>query len=202
MHSLIFFLIAIGTSYVVGSLCSAVVVSNLCSLPDPRTEGSQNPGATNVLRLSGKKYAFIVLLADMLKGFFPVILFKIFGASPFVQGFIALAAVLGHIFPLFFKFKGGKGVATGLGTVLALNWMLGLIICGIWILVAAISRYSSLASLVAVSAIPILANFFHNSINAFFPLLMMTFCILIKHKENFSRLQAGEESKINFNERL
>ncbi|MDP3561511.1 MAG: glycerol-3-phosphate 1-O-acyltransferase PlsY [Legionellaceae bacterium] len=196
MLNLLFFLFVISLSYLIGSICSAVIVCKLCSLPDPRTEGSQNPGATNVLRLAGKKYAVIVLLADMLKGFLPLLLGKMFGVGPAVLGFMCLAAVLGHIYPIFFEFKGGKGVATALGSILGLNFLLGFIACLIWFLVAKISRYSSLASIVAVSSTPILILFYPGGRGAFFPLLLMAGLILYQHRENIIRLKNKTESKI------
>ena len=157
MFSTIFFLIFLGLSYLAGSVCSAVIVSNFFKLPDPRAEGSKNPGATNVLRLSGKKYAAIVLLADMLKGFLPVVLARMFNFNGFEISMVCLAAVLGHLFPYFFDFKGGKGVATALGAFLGVNFTLGLIAIFMWILIAAISRYSSLAAIVTLLAAPLMS---------------------------------------------
>jgi len=196
MFSALLFVLGVGFSYLIGSVCSAVIVCQLCHLPDPRTEGSKNPGATNVLRLSGKKYATIVLLADMLKGLLPVIIANSLGAGSGLLGFMCLGAVLGHIYPVFFDFKGGKGVATALGALLGLNIVFGVLICLIWFLVAKISHYSSLAAIVALSLTPILVSFFSVSAGAFFPLLIMTCCVLYQHKDNFIRLQKGEEPKI------
>lgn len=196
MFAALLFFFSIGLAYLVGSICSAVIVCSLCNLPDPRLEGSKNPGATNVLRISGKKYAAVVLLADMLKGFLPVLIAKFFGAGPTFLGFMCLAAVLGHIYPLFFNFKGGKGVATALGALFGLYWMLGLIACAIWFLVAIVTRYSSLASIVTWSIIPILVSFFPSSSSAFFPILIMSFFVLYQHQTNFTRLQKKEEPKI------
>ncbi len=196
MFAILFFFLAIGLAYLVGSICSAVIVCNLSKLPDPRLEGSKNPGATNVLRISGKKYAAIVLLADMLKGFIPVLIAKFFGAGPAFLGFMCLAAVLGHIYPLFFDFKGGKGVATALGALFGLYWVLGFIACVIWLLVAVVTRYSSLASIVTWSIVPILTPFYPQCHGAFFPILITSFFVLYQHQDNFIRLQKKEESKI------
>ena len=196
MISLFTFIIAIGLSYLIGSLNSAVIVCQLCKLPDPRSEGSKNPGATNVLRLAGKKYAVIVLLADMLKGFIPVFIAHLISVSPTTIGYMCLAVVLGHIYPLFFDFKGGKGVATALGAALGLHTILGLSVCLVWLTIAFISRYSSLASIVAISLIPIMAPFFSYSFSVFLALLIMSFCVLYKHQDNFKRLQKGQEPKI------
>jgi glycerol-3-phosphate acyltransferase PlsY len=198
VFSAIFFIIFIGLSYLCGSVCSAVIICNLCKLPDPRTEGSKNPGATNVLRLAGKKYAIIVLLADMLKGFIPVILARIFGFGEFALGCFCLAAVLGHLYPYFFNFQGGKGVATTLGALFGINFLLGFITTTLWILIAVISRYSSLASIVAILLAPLLSLKYNASFSGFFPILIMSLCVVYRHQENFKRLQQGNESKIEF----
>ncbi|MDF1757340.1 MAG: glycerol-3-phosphate 1-O-acyltransferase PlsY [Legionellaceae bacterium] len=197
MFSAILFIILVGLSYVCGSFCSAVIVCNFCKLPDPRSEGSKNPGATNVLRISGKKYAAIVLLADILKGFIPVFIGKLFGFEQMGLGIIGLAAVMGHIYPYFFDFKGGKGVATALGVLFGAHFMLGVLSLIIWIMVAFISRYSSLASIVTLLLAPLLSLFYTPDFFAFIPLLVMCYFIVYNHKENFERLQKGSESKIN-----
>lgn len=201
MFSTIFFLIFLGLSYLAGSVCSAVIVSNFFKLPDPRAEGSKNPGATNVLRLSGKKYAAIVLLADMLKGFLPVVLARMFNFNGFEISMVCLAAVLGHLFPYFFDFKGGKGVATALGAFLGVNFTLGLIAIFMWILIAAISRYSSLAAIVTLLAAPLMSLKFYPEFWAFIPLLAMSLFVVYRHKDNFERLQKGTESKIDFSKK-
>lgn len=192
------FFILLAISYAVGSICSAIIVCNVCKLPDPRSKGSKNPGATNVLRLSGKKYAAIVLVADALKGFIPVFLAKVFGFSPTAIGYIGFAAVLGHIYPMFFDFKGGKGVATTLGVLFGINFLLGLVSTILWILIAVLSRYSSLASIITLLAAPLLSLFHLANLFAFLPLLIMCLYVVYKHRENFERLQNGTESKINF----
>jgi glycerol-3-phosphate acyltransferase PlsY len=201
MFSAIFFLIFLGLSYLSGSVCSAVIVCNLCKLPDPRAEGSKNPGATNVLRLAGKKYAITVLLADILKGFLPVIIARLFGFGEFALGCVCLAAVIGHLYPYFFDFKGGKGVATALGALLGINFSLGLITVVLWILIAIISRYSSLASIISLLAAPLISLKYHPSFIAFLPLLVMSLFVVYRHQENFTRLQKGTESKIDFSKK-
>lgn len=198
MFSAIFLLIFLVLSYFAGSVCSAVIVSNLFKLPDPRVEGSKNPGATNVLRLAGKEYAVMVLLADMLKGFLPVVLGRILGFGDFAQGLICLAAVIGHLYPYFFDFKGGKGVATALGALFGINFVLGLVVTILWIVIAAISRYSSLASIVALLIAPLLSLKYHPSFSAFLPLLAMSLVVIYRHQANFVRLKNGTESKIDF----
>lgn len=196
MLSAIFFVIFLGLSYAIGSICSAVLVCNFFGLPDPRMEGSQNPGATNVLRLSGKKYAIIVLIADMLKGFLPVIIGKMFGYEPSALGFVGLAAVLGHLYPVFFDFKGGKGVATALGALFGVNFVLGFLSCILWVFVAVVSRYSSLAAIITFLAAPLISLKYNLSFSAFAPLMIMSFWVVYRHRANFERLKQGAESKI------
>lgn len=197
MLSFILTLIFILSAYLVGSICSAVIVSQMFHLPDPRLEGSKNPGATNVLRLSGTKYAVIVLLVDMLKGTVPVLFAHLFGVSPFLLGFVALAAVLGHIYPLFFNFQGGKGVATALGALLGFNPLLGVLVVITWLVTAFISHFSSLASIIALGLAPIYILFFPGDRSAFLPVFIITVMVLYQHRENFTRLLNKTEPKIN-----
>ncbi len=182
--------------YLVGSVCSAVIVCRLFSLPDPRTEGSNNPGATNVLRIAGPKCAIIVLIADMLKGFLPVFLAKLLGANANTLGLICLAAVLGHMFPLFFKFKGGKGVATALGALLGFHWLLGGMVIATWLAVALVSRYSSLAAVIAIGFAPFYSLFVVRNMSAFIPLAIIAMFVVYKHHGNLTRLADGREPKI------
>ena len=140
--------------YLFGSISAAIIVCKFMGLPDPRTEGSRNPGATNVARLGGKKAAALTLLGDMLKGLLPVVAAHALHASPTVLAGTALAAFLGHLYPVFFRFQGGKGVATALGVTFGLYWPVGLLVSGIWLVMAVLFRYSSLAALTAVLAIP------------------------------------------------
>lgn len=198
MFSTIFFLIYLGLSYLAGSVCSAAMVSDLCKLPDPCAEGSKNPGATNVLRLAGKKYAAIVLLVDMLKGFIPVLFAKIFGFGGMGVSMVCLATVIGHMYPCFFDFKGGKGVATALGSLYGISLGLGFITATLWIIIAFVSRYSSLASIVTLLAAPLIALKYISGFWTFLPLLTMALLVVYRHKENFERLQNGTESKIDF----
>lgn len=191
------FVLLMVIGYLSGSLCSAVIVSRLFGLPDPRTAGSANPGATNVLRLSGKKYALMVLVADMLKGLLPVLLAKTLHASPTTIGFTCFAAVLGHMYPVFFGFKGGKGVATALGAFLGLDFILGVVVIATWLLVINFSRYSSLASIIAIVLAPIYSFIFGNHLTTIPPLIFITMFILYKHGDNITRLMDGQEPKIN-----
>lgn len=181
-----------------GSICSAVIVCRLFGLPDPRVEGSKNPGATNVLRLAGKQYAIIVMIIDLLKGTIPVLIAKYFNASPIIVGFTALAAVVGHMYPVFFGFKGGKGVATAIGALLGFHFILGIVVSATWLIVAKFSKFSSLASMVSMSLTPIYAIMIIGDSNVFPPLLMIAILIVYKHRNNITRLMDGVEPKIKF----
>jgi glycerol-3-phosphate acyltransferase PlsY len=182
-----------------GSICSAVIVCQACALPDPRTEGSKNPGATNVLRLAGKKYATLVLIADVLKGTIPVLIARIFLSDPMVIGFVALAAVIGHMYPIFFDFKGGKGVATAIGALLGFQFMVGVMVAATWLVVARFMQYSSLASLISIFLSPFYALMIVARIEVVPPLFFIALLILIKHKNNISRLIDKTEPKIQLN---
>lgn len=184
-------------AYLIGSLSSAIIVCKLFKLPDPRTEGSKNPGTTNVLRIGGKVPALLTLGGDMLKGFLPVLIGHFIGVSGLLLGLIALCAFLGHIFPIFFNFQGGKGVATFFGAFLALSPFIGILIIAIWIVVALISRYSSLSAITAAISAPILPLIFADK-SYFLPVLIMSTILIWRHLENIKRLRAGTEGKINF----
>jgi glycerol-3-phosphate acyltransferase PlsY len=189
-------LIAIG--YIMGSFCSAIIVCKLFDLPDPRTTGSNNPGATNVLRVAGKPYAALVLLADIFKGVIPVALAKSLGASPTVTALTVLSSVLGHVYPVFFGFKGGKGVATAIGALLGFQFLIGMMVSATWLLVANFSRYSSLASLIAIALAPFYSLLVLQQLDTFIPLFFMVFLIFYKHRNNLNRLMDGVEPKIIF----
>jgi glycerol-3-phosphate acyltransferase PlsY len=198
MSALLFFMFNITMGYLIGSICSAVIVSRIFDLPDPRSQGSNNPGATNVLRLSGKKYAAIVLVVDMLKGFLPVLIAKLLGAGPVILGFTCFAAVLGHMYPIFFRFHGGKGVATALGALLGFSFFLGVMAMVTWLVVARLFRYSSLASITALIFSPFYSLYVVGDPSAFLPLGFITIFVLYKHRDNVTRLFDGTESKISF----
>jgi acyl phosphate:glycerol-3-phosphate acyltransferase len=182
-------------AYLLGSINSAVLVCHFMGLPDPRTKGSGNPGATNVLRIAGKQAALIVLIADGLKGFIPVIIARI-GLSGFGLALIALIALLGHIFPIFFKFKGGKGVATAIGAVFGLSIPVGIVALITWIAILYFTRYSSLAALVTAVLLPIYVLF--SNVGYFLPVLIMTIILIWRHWENVERLRNGTETKVAF----
>jgi len=189
--------ICVATAYLVGSISSAILVCRLAELPDPRTEGSKNPGATNVLRIGGKKYAIMVLMADLLKGLLPLLLAHALNLSSSAMAYTCLAAVAGHMYPVFFKFKGGKGVATALGAFLGFHFIMGSVAIATWLIVANFTRLSSLASIVAITLMPFYSLFVTGNLNAFYPLLLIAIFVLYQHRENISRLVVGMEPKIN-----
>lgn len=194
---LIIFIIMLTIGYLLGSIPSAVIVSRIMDLPDPRSEGSKNPGTTNVLRLGGKKAAVIVLGLDLAKGLVAVVLAKIIGLHHMGPGLVGLAAVIGHVFPIFSDFKGGKGVATAAGVLFGLSWPLGTLVVLTWIIVAAITRYSSLAALIATGLTPIYSLWLAPP-SYQLPILLIAALLVWRHYENILRLMAGQENKIKF----
>ncbi len=182
--------------YLLGSVSSAVIVCKLSGLPDPRTTGSRNPGATNVLRVGGKKAAIVTLLGDMLKGLLPVAAANLLGADVLIVAATGLAAFLGHLFPVFFGFQGGKGVATALGVMLGMNWLLGLAVAGTWIAVAAISKISSLSALTAALLAPVYAALILQQSLAAGLIAIMSAFLFWRHQDNIRRLLAGEEPRM------
>lgn len=182
--------------YLAGSVASAVIVCRLMGLPDPRSGGSGNPGATNVLRLGGKKAALLTLVGDVLKGVLPVLLAHALGLPPWSVALTALACFLGHLFPVFFGFRGGKGVATAGGAIVALSWPVGVALILTWLVVATITRYSSASSLVAAAAAPLAALVMGNPGAHVVALAAMTALVFWRHAENIQRLRAGTESRI------
>ncbi|MFZ3419983.1 glycerol-3-phosphate 1-O-acyltransferase PlsY [Vibrio harveyi] len=181
-------------AYLLGSISSAVLICRLLRLPDPRKVGSNNPGATNVLRIGGKGAASAVLLFDMLKGTIPVWSGYFLGIDPIILGVIAIAACLGHMYPIFFHFKGGKGVATALGAIAPIGLDLTGLVMLTWLSVALLFRYSSLAALVTVLVTPFYAWMFKPQYTL--PVAMLCCLIVFKHHQNIRRLLSGEEPKI------
>lgn len=188
--------IAIIIAYCFGSLSSAIIVCKIMGLPDPRTEGSKNPGATNVLRIGGKKAAAITLLGDTLKGVIPILLAKWLNLPIEIIAGVAFATFIGHLFPLFFNFEGGKGVATFLGCLLALSWPSALIWLGIWIGIAILFRYSSLAAIIASFVAPISIWQTTHEPPYVYAITLMAIILLIRHKENIRNLWQGKETRI------
>ncbi|UTT85634.1 glycerol-3-phosphate 1-O-acyltransferase PlsY [Vibrio pelagius] len=187
-------LIMIIAAYLLGSISSAVLICRIARLPDPRTVGSNNPGATNVLRIGGKAAAASVLLCDMLKGTIPVWLGYFLDIDPIILGVVAIAACLGHMYPIFFHFKGGKGVATALGAIAPIGLDLTGMIMGTWLLVAFLFRYSSLAAIVTVLVTPFYAWMVKPQYTL--PVAMLCCLIVLRHHQNIRRLLDGSEPKL------
>jgi len=183
-------------AYFMGSLSSAVIVSRLFRLPDPREQGSKNPGATNVLRLGGKKAAAITLLGDAAKGLIPVLLAKALGADVLVTALVGLAAFFGHLYPVFFQFKGGKGVATALGVLSGFSWTVGLAALSTWLATAFVSRISSLAALVASGLAPLYIWLLTGSEVLTGVSIVMVLFLIWRHRGNIERLLQGQEARI------
>ncbi|KPH90496.1 MULTISPECIES: glycerol-3-phosphate 1-O-acyltransferase PlsY [Pseudoalteromonas] len=181
-------------AYLLGSISSAILVSRLFKLPDPRTNGSNNPGATNVYRLGGALPACLVLIFDILKGTIPVWGAYFLKLEPLELGLIAVAACLGHMYPLFFSFKGGKAVATAFGSLLPIGLSLGGLLISTWLIIVAITRYSSLAALVAVTLAPLYTWWIKPLYTL--PVTFITLLIIIRHRTNIVRLFKGEEPKV------
>ncbi|WP_425439715.1 glycerol-3-phosphate 1-O-acyltransferase PlsY [Pseudocolwellia agarivorans] len=182
-------------AYLAGSISSAILICKIQHLPDPRDVGSHNPGATNVLRSTNKLTAAFVLFFDVIKGAIPVWGAYFLGIEPLYIGFIGVAACLGHMFPIFFGFKGGKAVATAFGVLLPLGFTLGGLLIGTWLIVAKLTRYSSLAAIVTVSLAP-LYTWMIKPIYVF-PVLMLSALVIMRHKDNIQRLLKGTENKIS-----
>ncbi len=183
-------------AYLFGSLNSAIILCKALSLPDPREQGSGNPGATNVLRFGGKKLAASVLFFDILKGVIPVLIALIIGMEQALIAVVAFAAFIGHLYPLFFKFKGGKGVATAFGVLVTMNWMVGLSILLTWLVMALTFRLSSLSALTASLLAPLYAWLFIGDDITTLITLIMSALLLWRHRSNIRNLLAGKEPKI------
>ena len=203
--SVVYSVLAVLAAYLLGSLSFAVIVSRAMGLNDPRTYGSKNPGATNVLRSGSKAAAVVTLLLDAVKGWLPVVLVRWFGEpwglGDFTLALVGLAAFLGHLWPVFFRFEGGKGVATALGVLLGVSGWLGLATLLTWIIIAFFFRYSSLASLVAA----VFAPFFYllgsgvvwySDARLGVAMVVMAGLLAWRHKENIQRLLQGKESRL------
>ncbi|MFT7414106.1 MAG: glycerol-3-phosphate acyltransferase PlsY [Methylophagaceae bacterium] len=188
-------LIVLVAAYLIGSLSSAILLCKLAGLPDPRSQGSGNPGATNVLRFGGKKLAATVLIIDVLKGVLPVVIARYVDLEITWLTATAFAAFIGHLYPVFFGFKGGKGVATALGGFLALSPALAAIILLSWLLVFLLSRISSLSAIIASALAPVYSLWLIDSVNARWIISVMAVMLLMRHRGNIQRLLAGEEKK-------
>lgn len=192
-------------AYLLGSLSFAVIVSHVMGLNDPRTYGSKNPGATNVLRSGSKAAAVVTLLLDALKGWLPVVLVRWYGRrwglDDGTVALVGLAAFLGHLYPVFFRFQGGKGVATALGVLFGVDAVLGLAAGAIWLLMAVVFRYSSLSSLTAAVVAPLVyvlasGTAWYAETPVLLALVAMAALLVYRHRENIQRLLAGTESRL------
>lgn len=184
------FLLCLG-GYLLGSVSSAILICRALGYPDPRTEGSSNPGATNVLRIAGKPAAAMTLAGDVLKGVIPVALALLLDQGHAVAALAGFCAFLGHLFPAFFQFRGGKGVATAFGLIFALHWPSGLVTGAVWLLVFGLFRVSSVASMLAFIAMPVAIYMWLPA--ALWPMLLLTALLLARHHTNIRNLLTGKE---------
>lgn len=183
-------------AYLIGSISSAIIVCKLMGLPDPRTQGSNNPGATNVLRIGGKKAAAITLIGDSIKGVIPVVVAHLLNASVEVIAMVGMAAFLGHLYPVFFGFKGGKGVATALGVQFGLYWPIGAVVGGIWLFIAKVLKISSLSALVSMALAPAVVWIFWSEWELVVMQIVISVLLFWRHRTNIQQLITGTEGKI------
>lgn len=183
-------------AYLIGSFSTAIITCKIMRLEDPRKTGSNNPGATNVLRHGGKKAAIITLLGDMLKGLIPVLLIIQFQADTLTVALVGPFALLGHIFPVYYGFKGGKGVATYYGVILGINWLVGLIAIAIWLIIAALLKISSLSALISIFLTPFILWYFSQSVELTSSVALMSMLVFWRHKKNIKSLLQGSEAKV------
>jgi glycerol-3-phosphate acyltransferase PlsY len=189
-------LLLVFSAYLLGSISSAIIVCRLMGLPDPRTQGSNNPGATNVLRIGGRKAAAITLLGDSLKGFIPLVLAHLLNATPLILALTGLAAFFGHLYPLFFGFKGGKGVATALGVQFGLHWGIGAGVGLIWLFIAKVLKISSLSALVSMAIAPLIIWLISHSPELVVMQILMSAVLFWRHRSNIRNLLSGSEGRI------
>ena len=189
------YLMIFGT-YLLGSISSAIIFCQLAGLPDPRENGSKNPGATNVLRIGGRLSALGVLLFDVLKGMLPVAIAFRLGLEPSEIGFIAIAACLGHVFPIFLHFRGGKGVATALGTLIPFGMEISELALATWLITFLISRYSSLSAVITALILPTFVWWYKPEFT--FPIALVCCLLVYRHHDNIQRLWRRQEDKMSF----
>jgi glycerol-3-phosphate acyltransferase PlsY len=187
-------------AYLLGSVSSAVIVCRLMGLPDPRTEGSNNPGATNVLRIGGKKAALVTLLGDSLKGLLPVVACHLLDRSELTFALVGAAAFLGHLYPMFFGFKGGKGVATALGVQFGLHWTIGAAVGATWLLMARVGNISSLAALISMLLAPLYIWLLWPSAELVVMQVLITSLLFWRHRNNIRNILDGTEGRISRDE--
>ncbi|NCA69588.1 MAG: glycerol-3-phosphate 1-O-acyltransferase [Sphingobacteriia bacterium] len=184
-------------AYLLGSVSSAIIVCRLMGLPDPRAQGSGNPGATNVLRIGGKKAAAITLVGDSLKGLLPMLAGHLLGVAPAILAGIGLAAFMGHLYPVFFGFRGGKGVATALGVQIGLAWPIGLTVAAVWLIVAKVLKISSVAALISMALAPLIVWIFWPEPSLIGMQLIITGLLIWRHRSNIRKLLDGTEGRLN-----
>ncbi len=185
-----------GAAYLIGSISTAIITCKIMGIKDPRKTGSHNPGATNVLRHGGKKAAIITLFGDMLKGLIPVLIAVQFQLEPLGIALVGLFALLGHVFPVYYGFKGGKGVATYYGVILGINWQVGLIALVIWLTVAALLRISSISALASLFCTPFILWYFSQSMELTAAVALMSIIVFWRHTSNIRALIQGTEGRI------
>jgi glycerol-3-phosphate acyltransferase PlsY len=189
-------ILLVAAAYLLGSVSSAVVVCRLMGLPDPRTEGSGNPGATNVLRIGGKKAAVVTLFGDSLKGLLPLVVGHVLQVPVAALAATGLAAFLGHLYPVFFGFRGGKGVATALGVQFGLYWPVGLCVAGMWLLMAKAVKISSLSALVSMALAPLMVWAFWPEPTLLAMQTVISILLFWRHRSNIRNLLSGAEDRI------
>jgi acyl phosphate:glycerol-3-phosphate acyltransferase len=183
-------------AYLLGSISAAIITCKLMGLPDPRTEGSKNPGATNVLRIGNKKAAALTLFGDFLKGLIPVLIGRALEIEPQGLALIGMAAFLGHLYPVFFGFQGGKGVATAFGVILGLSWQVALAAILTWLIIAKVFKISSLAALIAAVLTPLYCWLLTPQIEFMIMLAILSLLLIWRHRSNIRNLLSGSEGKI------
>ena len=181
-------------AYLMGSVSTAIIVCKVLRYPDPRSEGSNNPGTTNVLRIAGKFPAILTLVGDVVKGVIPILVGRWLLMDDYILAMMGLCAFLGHLYPVFFNFEGGKGVATALGVITTLSWPIGLSIMLIWLIVAVLARFSSLAALTSWALAPLIVYLVDSAF--LYPMTVMSLLLIMRHHENIKKLLNGSESRI------
>lgn len=189
-------IILVASAYLIGSVSAAIITCKLMGLADPRSQGSRNPGATNVMRIGGKKAAAITLLGDGLKGLLPVLIAVWLGVDATTVAAVAMSAFLGHLYPVFFGFAGGKGVATAIGVLLAMAWPVGLAFVATWLVVAKVLKISSLSALIASVLMPAYMWLLEPEPVYFQMSLVMSVLLVWRHRSNIQRLLSGDEGRI------
>ena len=196
MDSQVIYGLGIILAYLAGSISSSILIARLLQLPDPRSLGSGNPGATNMLRTGSKKAAAFTLIGDLLKGLIPLLIARSLNFDLFVLCLMGMAATIGHMYPIYYQFRGGKGVATTLGVLLGINWILAVVWIATWISTAKLTGYSSLAALVATALLPMVAYFMHLQAIVIYLTGAIAILVIWRHRSNIKNLLNGKESKI------